>query len=64
MMIAPEDEMAGANPEVARAAYDAVPGRKQLVEIDGGHFGLLYYPSALFEQASTVQRDFLLNTLT
>ncbi len=35
-----------------------------VVEIDGGHFGLLYYPSALFEQASSVQRDFLLSTLT
>ena len=45
MMIAPEDEMAGANPAVARAAYDSIPAKKELVEIAGGHFGLLHYPS-------------------
>ena len=63
MMIAPEDEMRGANPEVARAAYDAVPGRKELVEIEGGHFGLLHYPSVAFDRASRTQRDFLVRTL-
>ena len=47
MMIAPEDEMAGANPAVARAAYDSIPAKKELVEIAGGHFGLLHYPSSI-----------------
>lgn len=64
MMIAPKDEMVGANPEVSRAAYEAVPGRKELVEIDGGHFGLLHHPSGLFDQASTAQSDFLLRTFS
>jgi hypothetical protein len=63
MMIAPEDEMAGANPVVARAAYDSIPAKKELVEIAGGHFGLLHYPSELFDQAAHAQRDFLLRTL-
>jgi uncharacterized protein len=63
MMIAPEDEMAGANPAVARAAYDAIPARKELVEIAGGHFGLLHYPSVLFDQAARAQRDFLVRHL-
>ena len=63
MMIAPEDEMAGANPAVARAAYDAIPAKKELVEIAGGHFGLLHYPSELFDQAARAQRDFLVRHL-
>ncbi len=60
MLVAPQDEMPQANPEVSRAAYRAVPGAKQLVEIDGGHFGLLHHPSELFDVASRAQRDFLL----
>jgi uncharacterized protein len=63
MMIAPEDEMAGANPAVARAAYDSIPAKKELVEIAGGHFGLLHYPSELFDQAAHAQRDFLVRML-
>lgn len=63
MLIAPEDEMQGANPEVSRAAYASVHARKELVEIRGGHFGLLHHPSKLFDEASTVQKDFLVRTL-
>ncbi|MBA3642179.1 MAG: hypothetical protein H0W53_23570 [Acidobacteria bacterium] len=64
MMIAPEDEMPGANPTVSRAAFASVPEPKELFEIDGGHFGLLHHPSALFEQASSTQTDFLLRTFS
>jgi pimeloyl-ACP methyl ester carboxylesterase len=63
MMIATEDEMAGANPAVARAAYDSIPAKKELIEIAGGHFGLLHYPSDLFDQAAQAQRDFLVRHL-
>ena len=59
MMIAKEDEMSGANSRIARIVFDAAPQPKELVEIDGGHFGLLYFPSPLFDQASKVQQDFL-----
>ena len=62
MMIAPEDEMPAANPAVSRAAFASVPGPKELVEIGGGHFGLLHHPSGLFDQASGAQCDFLLRT--
>jgi len=62
-MIAPEDEMPGANPAVSRAAYAAAPEPKELFEIGGGHFGLLHYPSELFDLASGVQRDFLARQL-
>jgi uncharacterized protein len=63
MMIAPEDEMPGAVPAVARAAYESIPAQKELIEIAGGHFGLLHYPSDLFDQAAHVQRDFLVRIL-
>ena len=62
-MIAPEDEMPGADPAVTRAAVDAAPAEEEIVEIEGGHFGLLWHPGALFDRAAAVQRDFLLRVL-
>jgi uncharacterized protein len=62
-MIAPDDEMPGSDPAVSRLAHQAAPGPKELVEISGGHFGLLHYPSDLFDQASSTQREFLLRYL-
>jgi len=59
LMVAPEDEMVHANYAVARLAYELMAGPKQWYEIAGGHFGLLYYPSALFDEASQVQTGFL-----
>ena len=64
MLIAPEDEMPAADPEVSRAAYNSVPAPKELMEIDGGHFGLLHHPSVLFDLASRAQSEFLLRTLS
>jgi hypothetical protein len=63
MQISPVDEMPGADPSVAHAVYDAVGGPKKIVEIDGGHFGLLHHPSAWFDVASAAQRDFLVRAL-
>ena len=59
LIVAPEDEMVHANYSVARRAYELLPGPKQWHDIAGGHFGLLYYPSELFEEASKVQVQFL-----
>lgn len=59
MMVASADEMVNANPEVSRRAFDLLPGEKDWYDLDGGHFGLLYHPSALFDEASTVQADYL-----
>jgi hypothetical protein len=59
LMVAPEDEMVHANYSVARQAYELIPGPKQWADIPGGHFGLLYYPGALFDEASRVQTEFL-----
>jgi pimeloyl-ACP methyl ester carboxylesterase len=58
MIVSPQDEMAGASPKLARMTFEALPGAKEWMEIDGGHFGLLYYPSALFEQVSNAQCRF------
>lgn len=59
LIVAPQDEMVHANYSVARRAYDLMAGPKQWHDIAGGHFGLLYYPSALFDEASQVQTEFL-----
>jgi hypothetical protein len=59
LMVAPEDEMVHANYSVAKQAYELIPGPKQWYDIAGGHFGLLYYPSKLFDEATRVQTEFL-----
>ena len=63
MMVAYEDEMEGANSDVARYAYKLAPEPKQLIEIDGGHFGLLFYPSKLFDEATAAQTNFFIEHL-
>ena len=63
MMVAPADEMVHANPEVSRQAFDLLAGEKEWYDLEGGHFGLLYHPSELFDEASTVQAEFLTRQL-
>jgi uncharacterized protein len=63
MLVAPEDEMAGANPNVSRAVFDAIPPPKEIVEVDGGHFGALYQPGSLFDEASRTETEFLTRVL-
>lgn len=63
LMVAPEDEMLHANYSVAKQAYEHIPGPKQWYDISGGHFGLLYFPSELFDEASRVQTEFLMKWL-
>jgi hypothetical protein len=61
MVISPQDEMPGANPEVTRAVYELAPQPKELFEIEGGHFGLIHYPSPLFDLSSRIQCEFLIS---
>lgn len=63
VQISPEDEMAGANPTVARTVAEAIAGPTEITEIDGGHFGLLHHPSRWFDEASSAQAAFLGRTL-
>ncbi len=57
MAVGSEDEMA--SPTVAREVFELIPGPKEFIEIEGGHFGLLYYPSESFSKASSGQCAFL-----
>jgi uncharacterized protein len=59
LIVAPEDEMVHANYSVSRQAYELLSGPRQWHDIAGGHFGLLYYPGELFEEASQAQARFL-----
>ncbi|MDZ7768612.1 MAG: alpha/beta hydrolase [Woeseiaceae bacterium] len=59
MVVATNDEMNGANPKVTQFVYNNITQAKEWVDIDGGHFGLLYYPSSLFDKSSKAQIDFL-----
>lgn len=63
MMVAHADEMAHANPRVSRQAFDLIPGAKEWYDLDGGHFGLVYHPSELFNEVSSVQSDYLVRHL-
>jgi pimeloyl-ACP methyl ester carboxylesterase len=64
MMVGRNDEMVHCNPEVAQATYKLMRCPKQWVDIDGGHFGLLYYPSEIFATASALQCEFLVRALS
>ena len=59
MIVATDDEMEGANTEVTRDVFDRIEQPKKWVQMGGGHFGLLYHPSPLFEESSRSQIDFL-----
>ncbi len=62
-VIAREDEMPGADAEVARFAARRCGGLTEVLEIDGGHFGLLYDRSDVFAQASSTECSFLVRHL-
>jgi len=59
MVVSPEDEIPSANPRVARSVFDALKGPKQWVDVAGGHFGVVWYPSEEFDITSQAQVDFL-----
>jgi len=59
MIVAKDDEMEGASPKVTDVVFKMINQPKEWVDISGGHFGLLYYPSLLFEKSSKAQINFL-----
>ncbi len=59
MIVAEEDEMPGANADVARHCFKLAPHRKELVQVGGGHFGLLYHDSQEFRISVDAQCDFV-----
>jgi cephalosporin-C deacetylase-like acetyl esterase len=59
MVVATNDEMKGANTKVTAHVYKTITQPKEWIDIDGGHFGLLYYPSIMFDKSSKAQIEFL-----
>ena len=59
MIVAKNDEMEGAKPEVTKQIFNMLNQPGEWVDISGGHFGLLYYPGSIFEKASKAQIEFL-----
>ena len=58
-MISPDDEMPGADPKVAYEVFAAVAGPTTIVDIEGGHFGLMFDPSPELDVARNIQTKFL-----
>ncbi|WP_424972448.1 alpha/beta hydrolase [Dinoroseobacter sp. S76] len=59
MMIGRNDEMVHCNPDLQDAVFEMIPGPKEKLVIDGGHFGLLWEDSPSFSKAVTAQIEFL-----
>lgn len=59
MIVAEEDEMAGADSRVARQVFDRANDPKELFEISGGHFGAIYHDSQEFTASAAAQQRFL-----
>jgi hypothetical protein len=62
-LMSPDDEMPGANPAVARAAFEAIAGPTEIVEVEGGHFGLMFDPSPELDFSIHAQLSFLVRHL-
>jgi dienelactone hydrolase len=58
-LISPDDEMPGADPQVSRAAFQAIAGPTEIVDIEGGHFGLMFDPSPELDSSIRTQTRFL-----
>ena len=63
MMVGRDDEMVHCNRAVQDAVFARIAGPKVFYEIEGGHFGLLYSPGRLFDEAVARQTAFLKETL-
>ena len=59
MVVADDDEMTGADSDVARQVFDRATAPKELFEISGGHFGAIYHDSPEFTASAAAQQRFL-----
>jgi alpha-beta hydrolase superfamily lysophospholipase len=62
-VMSPDDEMPASSSDVARELFARLDGPKELLEVEGGHFGIIEYPSAEFDRASAAQASWLARTL-
>lgn len=54
-----DDDIIQANLQIQKVVYKAIPSKKKLIEIKGGHFGCLYPNSNSFEENINHQLSFL-----
>jgi hypothetical protein len=59
MVVAEDDEMDGADSDVARHVFDRANAPKGRFEIAGGHFGALYHDSPEFNASASAQQRFV-----
>jgi pimeloyl-ACP methyl ester carboxylesterase len=59
LVVAKNDEMEGASDMIAKSVFEKVSQPKQIAFLGGGHFGMLEYPSPLFNESSKLQVEFL-----
>ena len=59
MLVARDDEMMHCNPASQQAVFDSITVLKRSYEIDGGHFGMLWHPGELINEAVERQIAFL-----
>ena len=59
MMIGKQDEMPQISTDVQSEVFRRVKSKKQIYEIDGGHFGALYPDTPLFYEAIDIQLKFI-----
>jgi pimeloyl-ACP methyl ester carboxylesterase len=57
MIVAPDDEED--DPQIAQEVFARASDPKQLVLVDGGHFGVLWPDSAEFRRSAAAQQEFL-----
>lgn len=63
-VMSPDDEMPGAESDVVRALIALLSGPTEVVDAEGGHFGIIDYPSVAFEDASAAESAFLTRILS
>ena len=63
MLVGRDDEMVHCNRSVQQAIFEKIAAPKKWYEIDGGHFGLLWRPSQLFDKSVECQVGFLRDAL-
>ncbi len=59
MVVAEEDDMHGADADVARHVFGTANEPKELLTVGGGHFGVLYHDSPEFDLSAGNQQRFL-----
>ncbi len=63
LVVAEEDEMPWCDAAIARQVHALSSGPQEVLEIGGGHFGLVYHDSEYFTSSVDAQQRFLTNHL-